>query len=89
MEQKIRRKNVLHQVAEVDATLTITYLVGRWAVRCAYTSRGLFAVGSEWLLILFVYLGTYLMIRRIFKGQDIERDEDGKRSHTEKKKWRS
>lgn len=79
------RKKVLRQIAEVDVALTAACLVGHWAVRHAYAARGSFAVGSEWLLIALVYLGAYLMIRRISKRQDIERDADEKRSDTEKR----
>lgn len=59
-------KGVLHQIMEVDCALAVTYLVGSWAVRSAHVERGYLAVGSEWLLVMLVFWGTYKALRIVF-----------------------
>lgn len=73
------KKGVLRQIVEVDCALTVTYLVGRWAVHCAYVERGCPAVGGEWLLIIFVYWGTYRAVRAVFNHIDQKRGVYGGR----------
>ncbi len=59
-------KGILRQMIEVDCALAATYLIGRWAVQCAYVERGYLAVGSEWLLVMLVFWGTYKALRTVF-----------------------
>lgn len=76
-------KGILRQMIEVDCALAATYLVGRWAVQCAYVERGYRAVGSEWLLIILVYLGTYKAVCVVFGRIGLKRGAYGE-YHKEK-----
>lgn len=77
------KKGVLRQIVEVDCALAATYLIGRWAVQCAYAERGCPAVGGEWLLIILVYWGTYRAVRAVFDHIDLKRGVYGE-CHKEK-----
>ena len=49
-------------------SIFITYLVGRYAIEAAARSRGYDAIGGEYILIVAVFLGTFLGMYKLLKG---------------------
>ncbi len=41
-----------------------TLLIGQMAIREAKMTRGYEAVGGEWMLIAFIFIGTYMILEK-------------------------
>lgn len=71
-EKKKRRKpTILEKIVTVALKLfyssTVSYFVGRWAIKTAYMERGYEAVGGEYLLIIATFLFCLWSINKFFK----------------------
>lgn len=63
------RKQTKYQLTAVMGALTVTVMVGKWAIYYAYLKRGYKAVGGEYLLILVTYLMVHKGIHYFLNGR--------------------
>lgn len=63
----MRIRKVFMTIVEIISACVVSDKVGSWAIAYAYYERGYEAVGSEYLLIPFVFCLTYWIMDKILR----------------------
>ncbi len=65
--------------------VSVTCLLGRWLIHCAYLERGYQAAGSEYLLILMAFWGSCRLMHYIMEFLNENTDQEEIYRNSEKR----